>query len=70
MVQLLRVAESSDARTSVLKFDIPVQSDSKEAALREKPVRIFVGVTLSEPGKTAPLPWPAVFPERAPLVER
>lgn len=70
MVQLLRVAESSDARTSVLKFDIPVQSDSKEAALREKPVRIFVGVILSEPGKTAPLPWPSVFPERAPSVER
>ncbi len=70
MVQLLRVAESSDARTSALKFDIPVQSDNKETALREKPVRIFVGVTLSEPGKTAPLPWPAVFPERAPLVER
>ena len=70
MVQLLRVAEASDARTSVLKFDIPVQNDSKESALRTKPVRIFVGVTLSEPGKTAPLPWPAVFPERAPLVER
>ena len=70
MMQLLRVAEASDARTSALKFDIPVQSDSKDTALRAKPVRVFVGVTLSEPGKTAPLPWPAVFPERAPLVER
>ncbi len=70
MVQLLRVAEASDARSSALKFDVPVQSDGKETTLRAKPVRIFVGVTLSEPGKTAPLPWPAVFPERAPLVER
>jgi type VI secretion system protein ImpL len=70
MVQLLRVAEASDGRSSALKFDIPVQSDGKEATLRSKPVRIFVGVILSEPGKTAPLPWPAVFPERAPLVER
>ncbi|CAM8620466.1 IcmF-related, N-terminal domain containing protein [Oxalobacteraceae bacterium] len=70
MMQLLRVAEASDARTSALKFDIPVQNDSKDTALRAKPVRVFVGVTLSEPGKTAPLPWPAVFPERAPLVER
>ena len=70
MMQLLRVAEASDARTSALKFDIPVQSDGKENVLRAKPVRVFVGVTLSEPGKTAPLPWPAVFPERAPLVER
>ncbi len=70
MVQLLRVAEASDARSSALKFDIPVQSDGKETTLRSKPVRIFVGVILSEPGKTAPLPWPAVFPERAPLVER
>ncbi len=70
MMQLLRMAESSDTRTSVLRFEIPVQSDSKETALREKPVRIFIGVTLSEPGKTAPLPWPLVFPERAPLVER
>ena len=70
MVQLLRVAEVSDARTSALKFDIPVQNEGKETTLRAKPVRVFVGVTLSEPGKTAPLPWPAVFPERAPLVER
>ncbi|MEO0315514.1 MAG: hypothetical protein RI928_1970 [Pseudomonadota bacterium] len=70
MMQLLRVAEASDARTSALKFDIPVQSDGKENVLRAKPVRVFVGVTLSEAGKTAPLPWPAVFPERAPLVER
>jgi type VI secretion system protein ImpL len=70
MVQLLRVAEASDARTSILKFDIPVQSDSKDTVLRAKPVRVFVGVTLSEAGKTVPLAWPAVFPERAPLVER
>ena len=70
MMQMLRVAEASDARTTVLKFDIPVQTDIKETVVRQKPVRVFVSVTLSEPGKTAPLPWPAVFPERAPLVER
>lgn len=70
MMQMLRVAEASDARTTVLKFDIPVQNDIQETGVRPKPVRVFVSVTLSEPGKTAPLPWPAVFPERAPLVER
>lgn len=70
MMQLLRVPDASDVRTSVLKLDIPVQSDSKDSAPRSKPVRVFIGMTLSEPGKTAPLPWPSVFPERAPSLER
>ena len=45
-------------------------ADAKDATPRAKPVRTFVAVTLSEPGKTAPLPWPSVFPERAPTVEK
>ncbi len=70
MVQLLRTAEGSDARASLLKLDIPVLADVKDTTTRAKPVRTYVAITLSEPGKTAPLPWPAVFPERAPTVEK
>jgi type VI secretion system protein ImpL len=70
MVQLLRSADGSDARASLLKLEIPVLADAKDTALRAKPVRTFVAITLSEPGKTAPLPWPTVFPERAPMVEK
>ncbi len=70
MVQLLRVNDAPDARSSLLKLEVPVQADPKDSSLRAKPVRAFVGITLSEPGKTAPLPWPQAFPERAPAVER
>ncbi len=70
MVQVLRVNDAPDARSSLLKLDIPVLADPKDSAVRAKPVRAFVGITLSEPGKTAPLPWPQAFPERAPMVER
>lgn len=70
MVQLLRSAEGSDARASLLKLEIPVLADAMDATPRAKPVRTFVALTLSEPGKTAPLPWPTVFPERAPTVEK
>ncbi len=70
MVQLLKGTEGADARASLLKLDIPVQADAKDNALRAKPVRVFAALTLSEPGKTAPLPWPAAFPERAPTVEK
>ncbi len=70
MVQLLRSTEGSDARASLLKLEIPVLADAKDATPRAKPVRTYVAVTLSEPGKTAPLPWPSVFPERAPTVEK
>ena len=69
MVQQLRDPMVVEGRAATLKLDIPVQSD-KDGALRVVPVRAFVAVTLSEPGKTAPLPWPALFPERAPAVER
>lgn len=70
MVQLLRSSEGSDARASLLKLDIPVQADAKDNTPRAKPVRTFIALTLSEPGKTAPLPWPSAFPERAPTVEK
>ena len=70
MVQLLRSADGSDARASLLKLEIPVLADAKDTTPRAKPVRAFVTLTLSEPGKTAPLPWPAVFPERAPMMEK
>ena len=70
MMQLLRSLEGQDARSTLLKLDVPVLNDAKDTAPRAKPVRVFMGVTLSEPGKTAPLTWPAYFPERAPIVER
>ncbi|MFM2108938.1 MAG: hypothetical protein RLZZ513_2006, partial [Pseudomonadota bacterium] len=70
MMQLMRTAELSDTRNSTLKLDIPVQSDERDPTSRARPVRVFIGVTLSEPGKTTALPWPAHFPERAPTLER
>ncbi len=70
MVQLLRLTDVPDARSSLLKLEVPVQADAKDPTLRSKPVRAFLGITLSEPGKTVPLPWPAAFPERAPAVEK
>ena len=69
MVQLLRDPMVVEGRAATLKLDIPVQAD-KDGAVRALPVRAFIAVTLSEPGKTAPLPWPGLFPERAPVVER
>lgn len=70
MVQLLRDPQASDARMSVLRLDVPVLADPKDSSPRPRPVRAFVGLALSEPGKTAPLAWPAVFPDKAPAVER
>ena len=70
MLQLMRANELSDTRHSLLKLEVPVQSDERDPTSRTRPVRVFVGVTLSEPGKTTALPWPAHFPERAPTLER
>ncbi len=70
MVQLLRDPAASDARSNVLRLDVPVLADAKDSAPRARPVRAFAAVTLSEPGKTAPLAWPSVFPDKAPLLER
>ena len=70
MMQLLKSTEVADARASLLKLDIPVLADARDTTPRAKPVRAFVAITLSEPGKTAPLPWPAAFPERAPTLEK
>lgn len=70
MMQLLRDPQASDARTSVLRLDVPVLADPKDSAPRPRPVRAFVALTISEPGKTAPLTWPAIFPDKAPAVER
>ena len=70
MLQLMRVNELSDARSSQLKLEVPVQSDERDPTSRARPVRAFIGISLSEPGKTSTLPWPVVFPERAPTLER
>lgn len=70
MVQLLRDPQASDTRMSVLRLDVPVLAEPKDGSPRPRPVRAFIGLTLSEPGKTAPLAWPAVFPDKAPAVER
>lgn len=70
MVQLLRDPAASDARTSVLRLDVPVLADPKDSAPRARALRAFAAVTLSEAGKTAPLAWPSAFPDKAPLLER
>ncbi|MFM8462739.1 MAG: type VI secretion protein IcmF, partial [Burkholderiaceae bacterium] len=70
MMQLMRNAELSDSRSSMLRLDVPVQTDERDPTSRARTVRVFIGLTLSEPGKTTALPWPALFPERAPTLER
>jgi type VI secretion system protein ImpL len=70
MLQLMRANELSDTRNSLIKLEVPAQSDERDPTSRARPVRVFVGLTLSEPGKTTALPWPAHFPERAPTLER
>jgi len=70
MLQLMRANEVSDSRNSLLKLEVPAQSDERDPTSRARSVRVFVGMTLSEPGKTTALPWPAQFPERAPTLER
>jgi type VI secretion system protein ImpL len=70
MLQLMRANEVSDTRNSLIKLEVPIQSDERDPTSRARPVRVFVGMTLSEPGKTTALPWPAQFPERAPTLER
>jgi type VI secretion system protein ImpL len=70
MLQLMRANEVSDTRNSLIKLEVPIQSDERDPTSRARPVRVFVGMTLSEPGKTTALPWPALFPDRAPVLER
>ncbi|MFN5235220.1 MAG: type VI secretion protein IcmF, partial [Burkholderiaceae bacterium] len=70
MLQLMRAHELSDTRNSLLRLEVPVQADERDPTSRARPVRVFVGVTLSEPGKTTALTWPSYFPERAPALER
>jgi type VI secretion system protein ImpL len=70
LLQLLRANELSDARQSLLRLDIPTQADERDPTARARSVRVYLGLTLSEPGKTSALPWPAVFPDRAPALER
>lgn len=71
MIQLLRSNEAPDQKLQTLRLDIPVSAaDSKDSQSREKPLRVFLGLSLSEPGKTAPLTWPRIFPERAPVLEK
>jgi hypothetical protein len=70
MLQLMRANEVSDTRNSLIKLEVPIQSDERDPTSRARPVRVFVGLTLSEPGKTTALPWPTQFPERAPTLER
>ncbi len=70
MLQLLRDPQASDARMSVLRLEVPVLADPKDGTPRPRPVRAFVALAVSEPGKTAPLAWPSAFPDKAPAVER
>jgi type VI secretion system protein ImpL len=70
LLQLMRVNELSDTRQSLLRLDVPTQTDERDPTTRARSVRVYLGLTLSEPGKTTALPWPSYFPERAPILER
>jgi type VI secretion system protein ImpL len=71
MIQLMRLDDSLDTRTQLLRLELPVApADPKDPVGKDKVVRVFAGLTLSEPGKTTPLTWPRVFPDRAPALDR
>ena len=71
MIQLLRLDDSLDTRTQLLRLELPVApADPKDPVGKDKVVRVFAGLIISEPGKTAPLAWPRVFPDRAPALDR
>lgn len=61
-----------DARSQLLRVEIPLtlQPDAPGAAPTEAKARLYLRLTLSAPGKRAPLIWPGAFVTRAPELSR
>lgn len=59
-------SSSSSARSQLLRFEFPMTavSESARIATRDTRARVFIRLSVSPPGKRAPLAWPGVFPAR------
>jgi len=59
-------SSSSAARSQLLRFEFPMTavSESARIATRDTRARVFIRLSVSPPGKRAPLAWPGVFPAR------
>jgi len=58
----------ADGRTQLLRLEFPLSvatADSKMPPVESRS-RVYLRLTLSPVGKKSPLPWPGVFPARAP----
>jgi type VI secretion system protein ImpL len=58
----------ADARSQLLRFEFPLIGYAPEgkALPTESRARVFLRLSVSAPGKRAPLAWPGAFPTRAP----
>jgi type VI secretion system protein ImpL len=58
----------ADGRSQLLRMEFPlsVASEDSKAPPLEARSRVYLRLTLSPVGKKSPLPWPGIFPVRAP----
>jgi type VI secretion system protein ImpL len=58
----------SDGRSQLLRMEFPIaiSADESKAPPIETRSRVYLRLTLSPVGKKTPLPWPGMFPVRAP----
>jgi type VI secretion system protein ImpL len=58
----------ADARSQLLRFEFPLVASAPDgkALPTESRARVFLRLSVSAPGKRAPLAWPGAFPTRAP----
>jgi type VI secretion system protein ImpL len=71
MIQRQREPDSgarADGRSQLLRMEFPlsVASEDSKAPPLEARSRVYLRLTLSPVGKKSPLPWPGIFPVRAP----
>ncbi|WP_226929298.1 type VI secretion system protein [Janthinobacterium aquaticum] len=61
-------AAASAARSQLLRFEFPMTAvgDGARIGTRDTRARVYVRLSVSAPGKRAPLAWPSVFPARIP----
>jgi type VI secretion system protein ImpL len=71
MIQRQREPDSgsrADGRSQLLRLEFPlaVAADDGKSPPLEARSRVYLRLSLSPVGKKSPLPWPGIFPVRAP----
>jgi len=71
MIQRQREPDSgtrADGRSQLLRIEFPlsIASEDSKAPPLEARSRVYLRLTLSPAGKKSPMPWPGIFPARAP----